>query len=287
MKKKLILAAFTLLSIVSNAQQLNMDFESWDETNPETPLPDNWVVANGMGQFGIFRDSVPQQGNYAMTLSRWYYYTFDDAVQQSAVNFKPATLSGYYKYTDNLIEQGGEPYSDTAHVYVFATKWNTQTQQRDTLGSGHLKMFGTDFWTEFNCPVYYTSSDMPDSVIIRLAPTERDNGNMGLCSMKTSGWCSYFTVDNLSLTENTTGISNAPADQFMLYPNPAADKVFIATTGNKTLRYSLTNAVGKTIVQQTPYTTGDAIDIEGLPAGMYFLTINNNGMLSTLKIVKQ
>ena len=242
-----------------------------------------------MGIFGIYRDSVPQNGNYAMTLSRWYYYTFDDAVQTAAATIKPLELKGFYRYTENDVQYNGEDLvQDTAHVYVFAKKWNAASQQNDTIGRGHILLTKADFWTAFTCPVYYVSNDMPDSVTIRLAPTERYLGqSMGLCPNTSDGWCSYFTVDNLSLSE-TVGINDTKTAQFSIFPNPANDRVYIATASQtQAIQYTIVDATGRTIKSQTSYIAGEAIDISTLQSGIYFLVVNSNGITSAQKIIKQ
>lgn len=290
MKKQLIITAFILLGFTANAQLLNMDFENWDSTGVGYPLPDNWVIGQGTGQFGIYKDNNPQNGAYAMTLSRWYYYTFDDAVQSAPAPFKPAELSGYYRYTDNQIVQGEEePYNDTAHVYVFATKWNVQSQQRDTLGQGSLDLHGAENWTFFNCPIYYTGNGLPDSVTILLAPTERHlNSPNGLCLASTDGYCSFFTVDNLSLSETVTSVSDKPADRFKLYPNPASDELYVGATNNfKTYGYFIYDAMGKRVGSGNLGTENRRVDITGLPSGLYTLTIYENYEATTLTFVKQ
>lgn len=289
MKKQLLIIALLITSVATNAQLANMDFENWSPSGDFVAHPDNWVINEGVGQFGIFRDLQPQQGNYAMTLSRWYYYTFDDAVQHSAVSFKPAELSGFYRYTDNWIQLGEEPYRDTAHVYVYATKWNNQTQQRDTLGTGHLNINAADQWTSFVCPVYYTDGEMPDSVTIRLAPTERNlDGGTGLCANKSSGWCSYFTVDNLSLSPIVTDIDDKPAERFKLYPNPATNELFLSTTGNiQTYGYFIYDATGKMVTSGNLGDQDRRIDISGLPGGLYTINLFECYQMTTLKFIKQ
>lgn len=288
MKKQLLIIALLITSVATNAQLANMDFENWSPSGDFVAHPDNWVINEGVGQFGIFRDLQPQQGNYAMTLSRWYYYTFDDAVQHSAVSFKPAELSGFYRYTDNWIQLGEEPYRDTAHVYVYATKWNNQTQQRDTLGTGHLNINAADQWTSFVCPVYYIGGEMPDSVTIRLAPTERNLNGMGLCANQSTGWCSYFTVDNLSLSPIVTDIDDKPADRFKLYPNPAANELFLSTTGNiQTYGYFIYDATGKMVTSGNLGNQDRRIDISGLPGGLYTINLFECYQMTTLKFIKQ
>lgn len=289
MKKQLVLSLMVLLSVTLSAQLQNMDFENWSQGNDSVHRPTNWVINQGWGQFGIFKDDYAQNGTYAIMLSRWYYYTFDDAVQTAATSIKPVELNGFFRYTGNLIQLGNDTLQDTAHVYVFAKKWNAVTQQNDTIGRGHVRFTEADYWTAFTCPIYYTTFDTPDSITIRLTPTERDLDGMGIClGNNDNGTCSFFSVDNLTLHEVTTGLTNTTAEQFKLFPNPATDKVYIATTTPaKNISYTVVDATGKTISGQTLYNTGDAIDISTLRSGIYFMVVNNNGAVSAQKIVKQ
>lgn len=287
MKKQLILF-LALCAIGAKAQFVNTDFEDWTKGNDSIYRPNNWIINNSMGNFGIFRDNDAQNGNYAMTLSRWYYYTYDDAVQTAATATKPLALKGFFRYTDNDIFFSETAAKDTAHVYVYAKKWNAATQQNDTIGKGHAKLSEAANWTAFSCPIYYVNNQMPDSITIRLAPTENNiNSVAGLCNSNGNGWCSYFTVDNLNLSE-TVGITPVEAPAFSLYPNPANDKVFIAAAiQNNIVQYTLVDATGKTIMADNNYNLGKEIDLSGLSTGLYILRIDSNGKASTHKIIKQ
>jgi Secretion system C-terminal sorting domain len=289
MKKLLVILTVVLSAAGAKAQFQNMDFEQW-EINSGVPHPSYWNIAQQMGQFGIACDTLESNGGYAMTLSRWYWYGFDDAVQTVAANVKPATLNGIYKYTDNILQLGNDTMPDSAHVYIFAKKWNVALQQNDTIGRGHILLSAKNNWAPFSCPVYYTSNDTPDSLTIRLAPTGYNfEGSNGLCAdINGSGYCSFFTVDNLTLSTLSTSVDNEPAPVYNLYPNPASDRLFIATTpGNTVNGYSLCNAIGQVVSAQNQYTPGDGIDISALSPGVYFITLNSKGKLSTQKIIKQ
>lgn len=271
----------------AKAQFVNMDFENWSQNQDSVYRPDSWVVNQGFGQFGIYRDSLPQNGNFAMTLSRWYYYTFDDAVQTAATNVKPLVLHGFFRYTDNDIFFSETAVKDTAHVYVYAKKWNAAMQQNDTIGRGHAKLSEAAAWTAFSCPIYYVNNQLPDSITIRLAPTENNiNTASGLCNSNGNGWCSYFTVDNLTLSE-TVGVNTIEAPVFKLYPNPATDKVFIASaSANTIVQYTLIDATGKTVAADANYNLGKEIDLSALSTGLYVLHIYSNGKIASQKIIK-
>ena len=73
---------------------------------------------------------------------------------------------------------------------------------------------------------------------------------------------------------------------FVVYPNPANNVLFVemwraASLPDKT--YRITNLMGQTLLQGNIDAEGQQINIESLPAGMYFITLGN----ATQKFVKQ
>lgn len=288
MKRTWMIVVLMLMGITTQAQLQNADFENWTLGSDSIYRPNNWVIGDGWGQFGIYKDTEAQNGDLAMKLSRWYFYTFDDAKQTTAINYKPLALQGHYKYTDTEVIFSGVTFQDSAHIYVYAKKWNSQLQQSDTIGQGHILLGASADWKTFNCLINYTSADMPDSIGIRISPTERNPDGMGLCvSSNENGTCSFLSVDNIVLSQTLTDVQNTNKQSFSLFPNPAVDKVYI-TTGNVTnVHYSLLDATGKLLSGPIRYQAGDAIDIAQVPQGIYLLVINSPSGISTQKIIKQ
>jgi len=70
---------------------------------------------------------------------------------------------------------------------------------------------------------------------------------------------------------------------FLVYPNPANGVLFIETHGRASLQtaYRITNLMGQTILSGNITAENQRIDIESLPAGMYFITFAGE----TLKFV--
>lgn len=289
MKKQILIGLILLVGMNAKAQLQNLNFENWQTTN-SVEKPNNWVIKQGTGQFGIFKDADAQNGNYAIMLSRWYWYTYDDAVQTAAATIKPIELSGYYKYTDTkIVLSNGDTIQDTARVQVFAKKWNAALQQNDTIGRGFTVLKAADNWTALICPIYYTSNEIPDSITIRLSPTENNLSGMGLCaSNNNNGTCSYFSVDNLKLSETATGINDTKAATFALFPNPATDRLYIGTTSNTaTFNYTIVDVMGKMVSAQNNHAAAMPVDIAALSKGVYFLTIQAGSHMATQKIIKQ
>ena len=126
-----------------SAQLQNLDFEDWQT---DTKL-NYWQCGVIFGENDSFSEHFyfgnnadAHHNNYALTLGMWYFYVKDAAIQRAPISYLPEKLTGYYKYTENLLEKEGEYVVDTAQVNVFLTKWDPAISQRDTIGIGELKL---------------------------------------------------------------------------------------------------------------------------------------------------
>lgn len=109
------------------------------------------------------------------------------------------------------------------------------------------------------------------------------------CDQCTSYYANYQEAECSDLQLNTTSVYSNINDQARMYPNPAADYVVIAVTGqleyNSALR--ITNATGANI--QTPYVQNGnsfTVDLSGLPSGVYFVSVKNGSELKTGSFIK-
>jgi hypothetical protein len=75
------------------------------------------------------------------------------------------------------------------------------------------------------------------------------------------------------------GVEDSPSagsDTFTVYPNPANNVLFVETRHATSLpaeqKYRITNLMGQTLLQGTITAENQQINIEKLPAGMYFIT---------------
>ncbi|RZK26256.1 MAG: T9SS type A sorting domain-containing protein, partial [Flavobacterium sp.] len=72
---------------------------------------------------------------------------------------------------------------------------------------------------------------------------------------------------------------------FMAYPNPTADKIYLAGEGLESAQYCLIGTDGRVLLERA---SGDAtLDLESLPQGIYFLKINSRGKTHMLKVIKR
>ncbi len=89
---------------------------------------------------------------------------------------------------------------------------------------------------------------------------------------------------NKVICTNTTAIDESN-NEFTLgvYPNPASDQLFIAYTFNGDYSTTISNTLGETILTNN---NQSSIDITTLSSGVYFLSIENKGLLFKRKFVK-
>lgn len=93
------------------------------------------------------------------------------------------------------------------------------------------------------------------------------------------------------LNSSSTGIYSLgnPNKRFdvLLFPNPAKDVLTIAISGNysETSIITIQNMLGDEVFKETIETNSKSIDINGLTSGIYFITLTNQEVQSTQKIV--
>ena len=103
-----------------------------------------------------------------------------------------------------------------------------------------------------------------------------DNGEWGMNTP------AYFALDNLAYTPNTVSVKDIAQNEFAVYPNPfTADLNVVGGNGALTI----TDLTGK-VVYTAAHLTESNIDLSFLNQGMYVISVNNNGAISTKMIKK-
>lgn len=86
--------------------------------------------------------------------------------------------------------------------------------------------------------------------------------------------------------QNVAGIKENKTEDFTIYPNPASGSVSILL--NTTVTSSeivIVDVLGKIVQTKTINSNQSDLDISNLKSGIYFITINNEGMKTTKKLV--
>lgn len=280
MKRATLFLALCCAALSASAQLNNPGFESWyTDASGVTQLV-GWRHENRTGSIsnqliGTQQSTNSQQGLYALRLSRWYNYTWDQARQNTSLGIRPQALTGFYLYTDNQLT--APTLLDTALVQVFLTKWNSATQQPDTIGYGTQELGAVMAYTFFSCPISYTGSQTPDSLSVLISPTKWYAGGSGWCS--DSSYCSFLTIDQLALSTTTAVLASEKHEVTGLYPNPASTYIGLRLeqplTGRPG-RLEIFDAQGRLVRQQElqPSSSPELrVPLQRLPAGVYTLKL--------------
>lgn len=291
--KQMFLLLLLCISHRVHAQIANADFEDWyTDTSGQVRLQ-SWEHMDGGDDpipytpfYGTWQESSSQHGAKALKMSRWYNYTWDAVRQKAPVNYRPAALTGYYKYTDNNLINGTVRSKDTALLDVYLTSWNAALQRRDTIGRGTEQFTASSQFMPFSCPLVYASAGVPDSLVLRFMPTKFKAGSgSGICA--DSGLCSFLTIDNLSLVQSTA-IAGERGKQPRVFPNPATDVLIVDLGGMGTSAITITDAVGKRVSAIPVAASGRVqLNIYALSEGFYFLHIAGEQGVSTVPFIKR
>lgn len=279
--KQILFISLLAFSTTAKAQLVNAGFENWTVVSGTNTLDGGWVHMVGLNPnqgpnfFGTWRVDTAAVGAHALKLSRWYNYTCDWIRQTVPISTRPYGVSGVYKYEQTELHGGNQ---DSAMVEMVLTKWNTATLQPDTVGIGIKMLVAAGTFTPFNCPVTYTSADIPDTAIISMRPMPWASSHINM-----TGWGSYFTVDDISFQERSTTVKELTAGKLQVYPNPVADKLYISTGAKATAH--ITDMTGKVLLT-TIVNKNSTIDVSRLLPGNYVLTMDGTDK-QVVKFVKE
>lgn len=111
---------------------------------------------------------------------------------------------------------------------------------------------------------------------------------IGVNSSPPSSNTAYYYIDEVSLEMDTlTGIEEIPNVDFLVYPNPAKNRVKIISQ-QFIEEVNVMNVQGKTIQKMQPIKTNNIIDVSLMDSGIYIVQCRfKNGAMSYKKIVLQ
>ena len=289
MKKISTLLVFALsLCAITYAQTIpNMDLEDWADSpsgNFEEPTGGYWATANAVKDLfpalnpaTTFKDTDAQSGTYSCrlvtdeipvvgTLVTGTLTTGEfDAGATPGDNmkfgqpyaFRPVTFKGWYKFNP----VGG----DSAALYTLLTKWNAAAGKRDTVGEARVDpKSAVTTWTEWSAPFVYSSTDMPDTIVMVFASSSAGNIFVGEVGTE-------MKIDNISLSMET-GLSQIfmPEVSVKTFPNPATDQMKVEL--DKPLKsgtFQVFDNMGKLIKEVAVNKEAFSLNVADLPAGTY------------------
>jgi hypothetical protein len=158
--------------------------------------------------------------------------------------------------------------------------WNTQSVYRFRL---RVRPVGSNTWTP-----YLISGSLNSITLTNLNPSTnyefqlRTECTQGVLSGFT-GLINFTTLNaRLSETNLSTSIS--------IYPNPVTDHLNIVRTLDENQQYDVIvmNTLGQIVLTQNAINTSVfSMDMTQLPAGVYYITIRDEKLIDSYKVVKQ
>ena len=284
MNKMLSILIFCLPCFRASAQILNGDFEDWFTDGAGHTRLNNWQhldfgIAN-TGFMATWEVNDAEHGSHALKLSRWYSYRSDWVMQKVSVASKPGILTGHYKYTDNQLMS---PYDiDTALVSIWLTVWNSISSKCDTVGTGRSLLMASSTYIPFTCPISYTDTRMPDSMIIFIKPSVWFN-NAVFCA---AGNCSFLTIDNLSLAASSEVEYIDRQPEVSAYFSTSYNELTIVATNeiNEVVFY---NTIGQMICKGRYNNEEVKLNTAALPGGIYMMIVGDDTGKKTVKKISK
>ncbi|UPT68509.1 MAG: PCMD domain-containing protein [Sphingobacteriales bacterium JAD_PAG50586_3] len=289
--KKISLIALSIILIVIQLQAqpiVNGNLEDWQQSQSglyDQPTGGFWATLNALRDLGgpvtVEKTTDACQGEFAAKLTTKSFTsllvagflasgTFNQLNLTNPLTIgkpftlKPQSLSGCYKYVP--------VNNDSAALVSILTKWNSQTNSRDTIASaGGITAQPQPNYTTFNYTYEYFSQETPDSIQVVFtssADGANNNGQVG----------SALWVDNISL-EIINGIDLPMMPEVMVncYPNPVTNFVTINLEnipGSSAI--AIYSANGIQLLQKKALQGLNTVDFTSLPCGNYIYTITQN-----------
>jgi hypothetical protein len=297
MIKKILTIGFALGTIGLNAQQINNNgFETWSGS-PSTPTYwgtiDKAIANSAFGSIigptnFVTKSTSPYAGSFAINLTTGTAGSFG--------NFPAVAIYGNMTLSGTSVALTGQPYTyqptsvsyaikgtvisgDSVPSIVLLTHWNTNTQQRDTVGAGFDYVSSSSIssgYTVRTFPIQYVLPDVPDTMQYIISSSVVTSSP----ALGTS-----VTIDDIQFS-GSMGIADVKANQVnaIAYPNPAVNEITIAYNDTKAKNVSIYDLTGR-LVSKKDMQLKASFDVSAFENGMYIYVITdaNNAKLYTSK----
>jgi hypothetical protein len=86
------------------------------------------------------------------------------------------------------------------------------------------------------------------------------------------------------VSTNVTGSGEVTLTDLKLYPNPATDRINIQSAGTIS-KVTLMNSLGHPVLTALPHSPKLTLSLAGFNSGIYFISVESEGTVTTQKIV--
>lgn len=88
---------------------------------------------------------------------------------------------------------------------------------------------------------------------------------------------------------NVSAKDRLPADDISVYPNPSTGKFYLKSISNTSgnIKIEVINSLGKVLSSESDFKLNEAININSMPVGIYFIKITTQQTVALFKVLKQ
>lgn len=271
MKKIYFLAAaLTLTAVTAKAQTnliINGDFENWTGTNPENFEPAGTTV--------LYNDLLTKE----TTISQ----SGNSAKQQT----KAQGTTQYLEYGDLIPVIAGHSYT-ISYWYL-----DNDNKARTRLWSSWLDASNTALATALQADIQLDDYSVDGAAWVQktytvTAPAGASKIRYQLRSYHQDGTGGgYIYYDNLSFKDNTVaGVKDNTIEGLQIFPNPLSDNMLnITSATNAEMNVAIYDMLGKQVINSK--VNNGNVDVANLSAGIYVVTITEEGKTATKKLIKK
>lgn len=287
LKKTAFTVIMAYLTISSIAQVIpNGNFESWINSGGYLE-PESWGTLNSItAPSGIFTATRGgTSSNYYLKLttrnipglgvipgiatSGTLNTNSLVAVSGFPVSSMPYAFAGKWQYM-------GNSSNDIGSIKLYLTKWNTITNQRDTIGFLVKELTGMIMsWKDFSFPITYISTELPDTCFIILNASGQ-NPEAG----------SYLYLDDLHFSGDVAGfesISRGKQERIIFEPYTG----YLILHSKYVRNIEVLNISGQLLVSEKFYClTSHVLNLNFLPKGIYIIKAYLENEVISQKVIK-
>jgi len=251
----------------------------WSLYNPDADAA--WEISTTVAKTGahcIGFNNCGGDGNTDMTGMRDRFYT-------ESYNLSSGTSNLTFDVAYTPMSYNGAIYSDT--LVVFASSDCGATWNQLYIKGGTMLATAPTF-TSTGSTCWSPSSTQWRNETVSLA-SYTGQPNVMIAFENRSGWGDWLYLDNINISSSmTTDISSGNNDEVLeIYPNPAHDNLTVKAKQHIN-SIQIINMLGQTLIsigQTNEQIT--QIDINALPAGVYFAKVITADSQKLIKVIKQ
>ncbi len=272
------------------------------------------AIVNSTPDFHRVNDTIRHKQEFK------YHYAYDDGTAESAFGLSTLNAKLAEKFTsttnDTLryIDIYFNPLMTNASVYTFRLKiWadvggypGAEIFSNDTIHSPSYNQMGTNSFVRYpiNPALYLPAStfhigfQQNTNQFLNIGVDKNTNTQNNISYNVTGSWLHSPFPGSLLMRPvfgtsadfavSSEEIKNGTNTNFVIYPNPTTEKLFIKTNNesvSQNVNFVIYDLSGRTVLTNQ-LNISENIDVSELNEGIYFIQISNNKNTSTHKFVK-